>query len=551
MKILHGLIPGSDEWRAVRLRYPCASEAPAMMGASKHLTRGELLRMKATGNERVFSDYVQQRILNKGHASEARARVITEEDTGEELYAVAALSDDGSWLSTFDGLPMSEDWLLEHKDWNEELAAQVRAGKLEPHYYWQLEHQLLTCASAEHVLFVCSDGTRERRVEMRYTRQPGRAQQLIAGWQQFAADLAAYDHSAQPAPVKPAPQEVEALPAVSVRMDGQIAVIDNLDKFGAALRAYVAQLPKKPSTDQEFADCEDAVKRLDRAEKALATAEANALASIEQVEQMRRKVATFHKLSADTRLALGKLVTSRKAEIRADQVARGRQLLQVHLQRLDQRLGGQYMPAPTTDFAGVIRNLKKWDSLREAIDTALALAKVDANRLADETIQPNLDTLRELVPEALLPVLFRDKAELVLKPPADMRAIVAQRLADHQRAVAATPPPPAAPRYEGGAYYATPAAQAPAGATNASNVLPMHQPQPRGPLTADTAMNLGDIKAAIAPLTLDADGLALLGFPFVRIEKGSKLYHRADLPLICAALILHLERVRDKLQEAA
>lgn len=66
------------------------------------------------------------------------------------------------------------------------------AEQLEPHYYWQLEQQLLV-SGAERVIFVCSDGTEQNFVSMEYRPVRGRAEQLIEGWKQFEADLEAYE----------------------------------------------------------------------------------------------------------------------------------------------------------------------------------------------------------------------------------------------------------------------------------------------------------------------------------------------------------------------
>lgn len=64
--IIHNVEQGSAEWLALRLTKFTASEAPAMMGASKYTSRGELLRLKATGNAPEVSAQ-QQAIFDKGH----------------------------------------------------------------------------------------------------------------------------------------------------------------------------------------------------------------------------------------------------------------------------------------------------------------------------------------------------------------------------------------------------------------------------------------------------------------------------------------------------
>ena len=44
------LVPGSEEWIAAGLQYHRASEAPIMMGVSRHVKRNELLAAHALGN---------------------------------------------------------------------------------------------------------------------------------------------------------------------------------------------------------------------------------------------------------------------------------------------------------------------------------------------------------------------------------------------------------------------------------------------------------------------------------------------------------------------
>ena len=48
MQIAENLIQGSPEWLALRAKRFCASEAPAMLGLSKKLSRNDLLRKGAS-----------------------------------------------------------------------------------------------------------------------------------------------------------------------------------------------------------------------------------------------------------------------------------------------------------------------------------------------------------------------------------------------------------------------------------------------------------------------------------------------------------------------
>lgn len=188
MKV-HNVQQGTPEWLALRASHFTASEAPAMMGASRFQTRNDLLAMKKTG---IVPDVTpqQQAAFDRGHATEELARPLVEEDLGEELYPVVGTS--GNLLASMDGATMLGDVLFEHKLWNEKVVTQIRAGALDPHYYWQLEQQLLV-SGAEKVIFVCSDGTRGKFVSMEYTPVPGRREELIAGWAQFEQDLGEFE----------------------------------------------------------------------------------------------------------------------------------------------------------------------------------------------------------------------------------------------------------------------------------------------------------------------------------------------------------------------
>ena len=60
-----------------------------------------------------------------------------------------------------------------------------------------------------------------------------------------------------------------------------------------------------------------------------------------------------------------------------------------------------------------------------------------------------------------------------------------------------------------------------------------------------------EINARLAPIALTADGLAGLGFKHVAVDKAAKLYREADFPLICDALVAHVNAARDTAPMAA
>lgn len=417
------LVQGSPEWLAVRASRHTASEAPAMMGVSKYQSRSDLLQQKATGLVPEV-DAFKQRMFDRGHETEAMARELVEAEIGEELYPVVASDDAGYLLASFDGINMAGNIGFEHKLFNAELASAVRANDLPPMYYWQLEQQILV-GGLDKIIFVCSDGTKDNWAEMEYRAVPGRAEALMSGWKQFDEDLANYQH------VEVIPAAVSTptldLPAVSVQVSGSIALISNLDVFGARLGEFIAGICTEPSTDQDFADCDAAIKTLEKAEAALKTAESNALAQTASIDDMRRTVALYADQSRTMRLKIEKLVKQRKESIKVEIQQAAKMELSKHLAGLNARIGQNLVPPYSADFAGCMRGLKSINSIRDKVSVELANAKIATSATAD-LIEMNLKTIGDQS------FLFPDLQAVCTKSAEDFAAILFQRQAAHKEA---------------------------------------------------------------------------------------------------------------------
>ncbi len=436
---VHNITQGTDQWRAHRAKYLNASDAPAMMACSPNMSRTDLVRQLALGIERDFSDYVQNHILDKGHLFEKLARPMAEKIMGEELAPLVGTS--GKYGASFDGQILLGTRSWEHKRLNAALREAMFEGctgaDLPLCYQVQMEHQAMVAEDTEQILFTASEWDDDGNIiEARhcwYTPNPELRAQIVAGWAQLEADVAAYvQPEPKPAPVVAAP--METLPAVSVRVDGQLAIVSNLPAFGTALRNFIDRIPTAPSTDQEFADTEAACKALKQTEDALEAAESNALAQLADVDTMRRFVADYRALARATRLQREKLVAQRKEEIRGEIAASGVAALREHIAALNARLGKPYMPTVPADFAGVIKGKRTVDSLRSAVNDELARAKIAANEIADR-IHVNLTTLREQASAHAF--LFADTAQIVLKQPDDLAVLVKSRIGDHEAKEAA------------------------------------------------------------------------------------------------------------------
>ncbi|SEM51044.1 putative phage-type endonuclease [Pseudomonas sp. ok272] len=423
MKI-HNVAQGSAEWLALRAQHFTASEAPAMMGASKYQTRTDLLAAKKTG---ITPDVTpsQQFIFDKGHATEALARPLTEALIGEELYPIVGTK--GNLLASMDGATMLGETLFEHKLWNESVVAQVKAGDLAPHYYWQLEQQLLV-SGAERVIFVCSDGTAENFVHMEYRPVAGRAAQLIEGWKQFEADLANFEMADAPSiVVGKAPDE---LPALRIELTGMVTA-SNLKVFEDSALAVIDSVKTTLSTDQDFADAKKAVKWCGDVEEAVAVAKKQALSQTQSIDELFSSLDRISAHARETRLKVDKLVKAQELLVKTNIKQKAELALAGHIAAINKTLGQVTLPHVVSDFTGAMKNKRTIASLQDAVDTELARAKIDASQAAD-SIRLNLSSLAELAVDHVF--LFNDVQQLVAKANDDLVTLIKFRISEHQKA---------------------------------------------------------------------------------------------------------------------
>ena len=582
MKI-HNLTQGTAAWHAYRAQHDNASDAPAMMGCSSYKSRSELMREKATGLTAEV-DAGTQRRFDDGHRFEALARPLAEQIIGQDLYPVTGSN--GRMSASFDGLTMAEETAFEHKSLNATLRQVLTMGDILPlQYRIQMEQQLMV-SGAGQCLFMASTWSGDDLVEELHTWYAPDLElraQILVGWEQFHKDLIDYVPTAKTVAAVAAP--VESLPAVSVRLDGQLVVASNLPEFGVALKAFIANIPAKPSTDQEFADCESACKSLKKAEDALEASETSALAQMTDVEALRRTIADLRGLARSTRLASEKMVSARKDAIRMEIVGAAALALGAHLNALNTRIGKNYMPAVPVDFAGAIKGKRSIDSIRDAVDTELARAKITANEVADR-IDLNLTHLSDVNAPMFL---FSDLQAVCTKAADDFAALVKSRITDHaekenarmeaererirREEVARIEALQAKERREAQAAIdeqertakAIAEAQAKIDASRIKNNASGQPVQDARPvvdaeivLTGQIAsvpmragvlipmhpsLKLGQIAERLG-FTLTADFLKSLGFEPAATDRASKLYHEHDFTLICAALVKHINGVQ-------
>lgn len=569
----HNLIQGSAEWHAYRAQHFNASDAPAMMGCSPYMTRTELLARMKTGIT-ADVDAATQRRFDDGHRFEALARPLAEKIIGEDLYAVTGSR--GKLSASFDGLTVMEDVAFEHKSLNDDLRAafdrmvdvyEPDDCRLLPIYHRvQMEQQLLV-SGAERVLFMASKwaGDNVELIEERhcwYVSDPELRAQIVAGWEQFERDLA--DFVPAVAEVKPIGMAPEALPALHIVIQGGVSA-SNLDEFKETALGAIRSVNRELTTDVHFADAEKAVKWCSDIEDRIKAAKDHALSQTASIDELFR---TMDEISAEARrvrLDLDKLVKARKEAIKAEIVAGGVAALAKFVRELNASMPGDYMPTVPADFGGVIKGLRTVDSIRNAVDTELARAKIAASEIANR-IHANLGRLDA----ANAPMLFAfDMQALVLKQPDDLAAVIAQRLAAEQQRkeaeraailaeekaredrerIAAQAKADVAKITEAQTPQQVLKATAPAPDATARGVSVTASPSV-GSMGAGQAadaapddgerLTLGQINERLSPVSISVAGLSELGFEPAQQIKASRLYRACDLPAICRAIASHV-----------
>lgn len=528
------LVQGTPEWEQFRLHHFGASEAAAMLGLSTKVKRNELLHMKHTGTPKEFSDWVQEHILDHGHEVEALARPIVEEMIDDDLYPVTCSLGDLS--ASCDGLTMAEDIAFEHKQYNASLAAAVRAGELPEEYMPQCQ-QIMLVTGAKKVIFVVSDGTRDNFESIDVLPDEEWFERIRAGWDQFAKDLAEY----QPQEIadKPQADAIMALPALAVQIRGEV-ITSNLPAFKAAAEQFIAGIKTDLETDEDFVNADAVVKFCEAKEKEIAVAMDAAIAQMSSIDELMRTGKHVSEQLRTKRLALSNQIEQRKKQIKESAVAERRQKYADHVAALNAELGVVSIVVTPPDFVGAIKGLKTIASLYDKLDTALANGKIAADAAAKD-LRAKLDWYTGQAAEHAF--LFRDLQQLIQKPADDFQLAVNARIDEHKRQKAEKEA-----RERAEAEKATAAAAAPAVEQATSEVVP--QPRavirpalataPNIPKGAPT-LRLGQINERLSPITVTADGLASLGFPHAAADKNAKLYHEADFPSICEALIRRID----------
>jgi putative phage-type endonuclease len=582
VKILN-LIQGTPEWHAYRSSHFNASDAPAMLGVSPYKTRDQLLREKATGITPDVDAATQRRFAD-GHRYEALARPIAERLVGEDLFP--CVGEDGKYSASFDGLTILGNVAFEHKSLNDKLRAvfaeidtmapEYREGPsaadlLPELYLVQMEHQCMV-SGAERVLFMASKWDGDELVEERhcwYAADAERRSRVVAGWDQFEADAAAYQPDGTTVPVVAAGRAPKQLPVLRVEVTGMVTA-SNLMEFKANAFAVLGGINRELRTDEDFANAAETVKWCEGVEEKLALTKEQVLS---QTADIAAVFQTMDEVSAETRrirLELDKLVKTEKESRRAAIVAEAVKDVREHYEGINASLGQHAIAIPAGIQATIgeaIKGKKTLSSIRDAANTAGATAKIDASQRADR-IRANVAVLSEYTDYAHL---FADRVQLcATKELADLKNLALARINEHREAEERRREADRDrirqeeadklrwEQEEAAAKAERERAEQEASDQSVSDPIGADLKAMEDPLPFETpppptgrTIKLGDINARIAPLTITADGLASIGFQPVGTDRAAKLYAESDLLAIYRGLYSVIQNAANELKKAA
>src|SRR5690606_12821927 len=451
------------------------------------------------------------------------------------------------YSASFDGLTRLEDVAWEHKRLNDRLRAAMVDGctgaDLPEDYQVQMEQQAMV-SGAERILFMAShwdaDGNLVEERHCWYTPNDWLRNQIIAGWQQFEADVAAYQPEPAAAPVA-AGRAPDQLPSLRVEVTGMVTA-SNLAEFKASALQVLESINRDLQTDEDFANAEQTVKWCRGVEERLAATKDAVLAQTADIEAVFR---TMDEVSAETRrirLELDKLVKAEKENRKAEIVQKARNAYQEHEAGLRAETKDVWITLPAPDFAGAIKGKRTLTSMQDAVDTVLANAKIAANESAKH-IRAALACLSEETEGHKH--LFPDYRDFISKPIDDIRALVRGRIAEHQQREAekleaererirqeeaeklareAAEKAAAEAEAQKREQTAVATSDPPTAQEKAPTRPTLATSTPAPATSAGARIKLGDINDRIAPLSVTADGLARLGFQPVGTERAAKLY---------------------------
>lgn len=182
LKVLK-LEQNTPEWLALRKTKRTASETPIVLGLSPWRTPGDLAIEKFSD---VKVDNIDNAATRHGHKYEDTARRAYEDM--HACFMRPCVVTRGNYLASLDGWRKDKRVVLEIKCPYSRGASgtwkQALQGKVEDHYYYQIQHQLMVSGSESCDLWAFNTDDMEGAL-VSIPRNPGAFTRILKAWEEF------------------------------------------------------------------------------------------------------------------------------------------------------------------------------------------------------------------------------------------------------------------------------------------------------------------------------------------------------------------------------
>jgi hypothetical protein len=417
------LVQGSDEWIANRLTKKNASELSAAMNMHPNIKRTQLLRVRATGKELEYSDFVRNIIFPNGHRVEAIIREMIERDTGEDF--IPKCFEYGEYACSLDGQNILGDTNLEIKQFNKDIYESVRNGIMPAHHAPQVQ-QGLWITGAEKCIFAVANPDATDYVMVYVEPDNDFFDDIPRLWNQFELDANNFTEFDSVEFISGS--EPDSLLPVVTFTGGSIGVNSNIKQWFGEKQNEFNSLPSV--IDNETAGSYKAIgDNMDSArvlvDELLKRIEGNAKPVTDMITELK---AISKYLSKGANYCKNTLADYRK-QIRQEACDKAIEEFNDYLNEANAALGLVNIKMDVPDFMGACSRTKNHESLSNAVGAELAKAKISVDKIFDDF---NIKLGWWQDQSAGLIDLFNDLSLIITKPIEDFQLVVKTRIDEYK-----------------------------------------------------------------------------------------------------------------------
>ncbi|MDE3023690.1 MAG: endonuclease, partial [Pseudomonadota bacterium] len=249
----------------------------------------------------------------------------------------------------------------------------------------------------------------------------------VEGWDQFEKDVAEY----VPAEIveKPTAEVSIELPALFVHAKGEITT-SNMKEYGLALADRLEKVRAiQLVTDQDFSNAEAAAKLFREQCQKLKLAKEAMLEQTLSIGEAARMIDAWHEDLRVTALKLEKDVEKEKEAKKINIVTNARNAYGEYIASLEKEISPIRLELNKPDFALAMKGKKLFSAMQNAVDNALANAKIEADSMAKD-IRSKLAWCKEIGDG--MSFLFPDLQQIITKAMDDFKLLVSTRIERHK-----------------------------------------------------------------------------------------------------------------------